>query len=614
VEAIMAGGRARSGETLEMTVANMSFMLDRLGQDCSPLQFLRELTQNAIEATLELPDKRGEIVWDVDWNRQTLTGIYKLCVIDTGIGMTGEEMVHYINKLSSSMRQQSVTGNYGVGAKIAAAPRNHAGMLYLSWKDGIGYMIHLWRDPEGDVYGLRQFEWPDGSVHYWGYVEDDIKPEQIKEHGTLVVLLGNSDEHDTMKMPEGGSIPSKWVTKYLNTRYFSFPEGITVKSREGWEYPRVTTEDTHTNVLRTLTGQKPYLERHGEKHGKVALTGGVAQWWILRDESAIDNNHSYIASAGHIAALYQNELYEMYTGRGGVARLQSFGVIFGYNRVVIYVEPKVGDGIHVTSNTARTQLLMNEEPLPWTEWATEFRAKMPKEITELMEKLGGGTETDYQQSIRDRLKQIRDLFKISRYRPAPKGTLALDEESVVEGGKPRERGLERPAASGAAGGGRGGRAGDIYALFLKARGVPGEEFDFNQDPQVKWVSVADGSRQAPDLEDRAAKYLPQVNLILANADFRVFTDMIDRYAEKYRHAPGAKAAIVPIVREWFQQQLIEAVLGAHALRGSRQWTLADMEKLWSEEALTAVVMPRYHVDNSVKRALGAKLGTLKGVA
>ena len=36
--------------TLPMTVANTGFMLDRLGQDCSPLQFLRELTQNAIEA------------------------------------------------------------------------------------------------------------------------------------------------------------------------------------------------------------------------------------------------------------------------------------------------------------------------------------------------------------------------------------------------------------------------------------------------------------------------------------------------------------------------------------------------------------------------------------
>ena len=36
--------------TLPMTVENMTFMLDRLGQDCAPLQFVRELTQNAIEA------------------------------------------------------------------------------------------------------------------------------------------------------------------------------------------------------------------------------------------------------------------------------------------------------------------------------------------------------------------------------------------------------------------------------------------------------------------------------------------------------------------------------------------------------------------------------------
>jgi hypothetical protein len=35
------------------------------------------------------------------------------------------------------------------------------------------------------------------------------------------------------------------------------------------------------------------------------------------------------------------------------------------------------------------------------------------------------------------------------------------------------------------------------------------------------------------------------------------------------------------------------------------------EKLWFEEALTAVVMPRHHVDNSVKRARRAKLEALK---
>ena len=66
--------------------------------------------------------------------------------------MTGEEMEEYINQLSSSMHGQSSTGNFGVGAKIAAATRNHAGLVYLEWKDGVGYMTHLWRDPTG---GLR---------------------------------------------------------------------------------------------------------------------------------------------------------------------------------------------------------------------------------------------------------------------------------------------------------------------------------------------------------------------------------------------------------------------------------------------------------------------------
>ena len=113
--------------TLDMTVDNIGFMLDQLGEDCAPLQFLRELTQNAIEALLKTPEAKGEIVWDVDWTRHTLTNVYKLAVIDTGVGMTGPEMVHYINQLSSSMHEQSMTGNFGVGAKIAAATRNRAG-------------------------------------------------------------------------------------------------------------------------------------------------------------------------------------------------------------------------------------------------------------------------------------------------------------------------------------------------------------------------------------------------------------------------------------------------------------------------------------------------------
>ncbi|MBK6385095.1 MAG: hypothetical protein IPF69_16935 [Chitinophagaceae bacterium] len=61
-------------------------------------------------------------------------GVFKLSITDNGDGMTGEEMVKFINQLSSSVSTQSMSGNYGVGAKITTATKNPFGVLYLSWK------------------------------------------------------------------------------------------------------------------------------------------------------------------------------------------------------------------------------------------------------------------------------------------------------------------------------------------------------------------------------------------------------------------------------------------------------------------------------------------------
>lgn len=594
--------------TLPMTVANTGFMLDRLGQDCSPLQFLRELTQNAIEAIQALPEPIGQIIWDVDWDWYDLTNVFKLSIADTGIGMTGEEMVQYINQLSSSAHEQTLVGNFGVGAKIAAATRNHAGLVYLSWKDGVGSMIHLWRDPSTGQYGLKQIERPDGSFGHWGRVEDTVKPQAIAEHGTKVVLLGNEDDQNTVLPPESAVSPSRWIARYLNTRYFRFPAGITVKAREGWEYPRA---DTDRNLLRTVIGQRAYLEDHASASGQVELSSAVAHWWVLRNEGALSQNSGSIASSGHMAALFQDELYEMVTGRAGVARLQMFGIIFGYNRVVIYVEPRHDADRQVTSNTSRTALLVNSDPLPWADWAAEFRQRMPEEIQALMEEVSAGSvSSDHKQAIRERLRQIRELFKFSRYRLTPKGALLVDPESAGTGGDPAED-SERERTQHGRGGQGGARQGNVYALFLMDEGLPGASVNSDNIPDVKWVSVLAGTREPPFLEDRAAKYLVEQNLLQINADFRGFTDLADRWCRQYAGAPGVRDAVEDVVHEWFEQALIETVLGVLALKDSQRWTADDIGRALSEESLTSAVMSRYHIDQAVKRALGAKLGSLR---
>ncbi len=598
--------------TLPMSVANTGFMLDRLGQDCAPLQFLRELTQNSLEAIQTLPDKTGTVTWDVDWNQHTLTGQYKLCVIDDGVGMTGDEMIQYINQLSSSARVQSHEGNFGVGAKIAAATRNHAGLIYLSWKDGHGAMVHLWRDPNTGVYGLRQFERSGGTFDHWAPVDDDVKPPQIDQHGTMVVLLGDEDDANTMSAPDAASSPSRWITYYLNTRYFAFADGISLKAREGWEQPRSNKD---SNILRTLTGQAEYLGKHAESSGTVDLTGAAAHWWILKDEGALTQNSGVLASSGHMAALYQNELYEMAAARSGTARLQQFGVIFGYNRVVIYLEPNAEDGQTLTSNTARTHLLADGQPLPWADWAAEFRADMPSEIEVLMEEVTSGAEEfNHRQTILDRLKQIRDLFKLSRYKPYSGGKHNVDPDDLVVGKTSNgdgRRGSGGGRRGGGGGGGGGGQAGNVYALFVSEDGVPAREIVGLTDPDVKWVTAGDGTRVPPDLEDRAARYHHDQNLLMINGDFRVFTDFEERWTKKYKHVSAARSTVRSAVREWFEQALIETVIGTRALRGSREWDIEALGHLLSEEALKASVMPRYHIENAVKRALGVRLGSLK---
>ncbi|MHB8380648.1 MAG: hypothetical protein ACYDB2_12195 [Acidimicrobiales bacterium] len=191
----------------------------------------------------------------------------------------------------------------------------------------------------------------------------------------------------------------------------------------------------------------------------------------------------------------------------------------------------------------------------------------------------------------------------------------MDDENLTAGGQGSNSSAGRSSKGSGPGGSKGatsGPAGSVYGLFLASEGgvlgegVPGVE------PNCKWVSLEEGTRTQGDIEDRAAKYLPEQHLLLINGDFRVFVDMIARWANAYGDTAGVEATVRDVVREWFEQSLVEAVMGIQSLKGSPEWDFTILKQGWSEEALTAAVMPRYHTDVAIKRSLGAKLGTLKG--
>ena len=237
---------------------------------------------------------------------------------------------------------------------------------------------------------------------------------------------------------------------------------------------------------------------------------------------------------------------------------------------------------------------------------------MPQELRDYQDDIGSAAnQTDHRKAIRERLKSVRELFRFGRYRPKSGGAFkavpgentggsssdAADDEKVKK---------EASAPSGT----RGGARGDIYSLFAEEAGEPADLVDLPTEPQTKWITSEDGSRSPGDLEDRAARYLPDQNILLINGDFRAFTDMIYRWTDRYSHVPGCKATIEEVAHEWFEQQLVETVMSALALKQGGKWSMQELGELWNETALTAAVLPRYHIDMSIKRVLGQRLGRI----
>ena len=106
-----------------------------------------------------------------------------------------------------------------------------------------------------------------------------------------------------------------------------------------------------------------------------------------------------------------------------------------------------------------------------------FPRNTPKEIETLMQELAAtSSENDHSSSIRDRLKQILDLFKVSRYKLSPTGDLKIDEERLSRGGQANRSDRSRESGGTNRTGGSGGTAGSLYSLFLKADGIPGKLF------------------------------------------------------------------------------------------------------------------------------------------
>jgi hypothetical protein len=594
-----------------MKVDNTAFLIDKLAADCAPLQYVRELTENAIQAIQARKERGwvgdGQVVWDVDWHLVERDDVYKLEISDNGTGMSGPEIQKYINHLASSGRQQDIQKNFGLGAKITACVHNPDGLIYRSWVEGDGVLAILCRE-EQTGYGLRQLDAPDGGVAHYIPVTDAAKSGPIDNCGTSVTLMGRVTNEDTF-MPLGAK--NKWLIKYLNDRYFEFPEGITIQVRNfqktdriGWPKRRdQKMGDESGSQMRTISGMRHFLNDNTEKNGIKELAGARVHWWIFPKAGV--SQADIWESKAHCAALYQRELYDFTRGRGATARIKEFGVPIGTHRVVLYVEPdpKSPD---IFADTGRSNLKKAGESLPWAEWAAEFRADLPPELKAMMdEEISSSKGEDNSESNRQRLKEIEELLKYGNYRKTPTGKHPVAPGAV--GGEPGDRQLTKRGGTG--GGGGGGRSGNPYADLTKDPEAKGDPVRNDPYPRVLWVGKDDTEFEEA-LLDRAASYDQTNNILRMNQDFRGHTDLVQFFAKEFNVFDNEQSQqlVAKGVREMLELQAVEVIFSIRSLKGDEHWAGDPVASALSPEALTAALSPRYMMTSAIRRNLAHKLG------
>jgi hypothetical protein len=421
------------------------------------------------------------------------------------------------------------------------------------------------------------------------------------------VLLGQHERHDTTQAPNSvGDGRRKWIARYLNGRFIRLPPEVELLAPE--DHGR-----SERGQLRRIHGEQYHLERHAVAAGAVGLSDAIAHWWVLDDDHRARRREAALwASTGHAAAVFGDELYDVLPQtRGGYGRLQDFGIRFGYDRVVLHLQPHV-HASRLQCNTARTLLLLDHEPLPWARWGEEFAAALPDEIRELQERAANADCFPRREAIRNRISAIMPLYRLSRYRPTqPPRRPSAESGASSAGDEPTGRPATRSQARSA--------PPIADSAHTPANGAPvhngsdGEPPPVDDDPgsdtavdlpDVAWISARDGSRAPGDLEDQAARYHPGRHELTINADFRAISDLIAHWRRLYQGVPGARLVIEAQVCEWSEQILVEVVLASR----NSSWNEDQLDALLSPTSFTAALLARHLLHATLQKRLAQKLG------
>ncbi len=260
--------------------------------------FLRELVANAVDASQkmktiasngEFKGELGDIKVRVELDEKKKT----LKIIDSGIGMTEEEIDKYINQIAFSSageflekyKDQNIIGHFGLGFYSAFMVAKKVTIESLSWKEGAKGVI--WSCEGNPEFEMGPCEKADRGTVITLYLDD----EAAKDYGTKGKIQQLLDKYcKFMPVPVVFGKEQEWKDgKYVDTD----KDNVINKIEPLWtRKPSELKEEDYMKFYRALYPMKedPLFYIHLNVDYPFNLTG-ILYFPKIKDRMAIEKNN-----------------------------------------------------------------------------------------------------------------------------------------------------------------------------------------------------------------------------------------------------------------------------------------------------------------------------------
>lgn len=587
-----------------LQVADEDFLVASLIERCPKTMMIRELMMNALEAARLAPAGQGL----VEFSAQEIDGASKLTIWNTGPGMDASELLRICNIASSIGKEKSLTGNFGMGAKVASLPSNQRGMRYRSCKNGRVHEVILCK--RDGVYGRlrRRLTETDEYLEVVDVTEiAAAEGRTLNQDWTEVVLLGNHPSQDTVRDPYNGDPEqdAQWLATYLYHRFYRLPPGVKVILQKG----------THKLDGNRLFHPIPARLALFEKHETVAAPGGIKIHYLYDApyEKATGSGHNKsisgaIASAvSTCAVIYRDEMYDVRKGRNWTFDAPIFGIPFGAKHISVHIE--LPDNYQVVPDAYRqfVRYAQGEQPhVQASDFAELVREHRPDWLIELIRSLApDNTGSD---NIRDELQKLLNQLRVRRITP----------KTSLEGNTSLAAGHGPAADNGAAPGGGGGGSGESgnrkpTDLSILPTGAKRAEMYKNIERVPEIIPLYDEAEiEEKGIKGRAARYYMEANQIFINMNYPVIGEMRAQLEAEYASAPDQETMRL-LAKQHAEQTMIlrvgRTVVYALAKQLNKEWDQKALETASSPESLSMAADDYADSMQNVRRAIGKALRT-----